>query len=148
MEKAKKVLKKKRSLKFVFDARSMEHPSGASMTRPGQAYSVQQLYDRAMNGLLNDLKRDTFGFPEGEPTHDSPDIMKLTRAELLDKAEYLRNNAERIEAQRGRVQKYMDTVNAKRKEEADLLKEVTAELRERKRAKEASTSNDKPQEPK
>lgn len=130
---------------FVFDVERHAEPksTGKSRTVPGQAYSVQQLYDRSVNGLLNDLRRDVSTFGDGDLSHDSPDLEQMTRSEILDKRDYHAVNAERIAEKQAKLDEYNRQVRARRDADKKDISDVLSELKER-RAKASSTPQSKP----
>ena len=61
------------------------HPVGESKTVIGEAYTIQELYERASGGLIDSVYRNA-EYDE-DPEHDDIDLMKISDMDLTEIAE-------------------------------------------------------------
>lgn len=94
-----------------------ETPKGESVTIPGEAYTIQELYMRSMGGLLENFQQR--GQYDGDPTFDDYDLSKIANLDFTELSEI------QIELLQEEINKFNDSQKKKDKGTEDEKTETS-----------------------
>lgn len=114
---------------FVLQRKHVEHPSGASVTVPGEAMSLQELLDRAIEGSGMVRKESVF---DPAASFDSVDLEKVNGLDLHERQIFIDQLREDVKARIDAVEAERKRKEASQKEKDDLDQEIRSKFKEEK----------------
>lgn len=99
---------------------NMEHPKGESVTVPGEAMTVREIYDRYVRGQEIDDEHLRRGmYYDDDQDFDSPDLEKLAKGWSIDNQEYLQELKLDIEIKREKLNSFLKEMEKQNASQAD-----------------------------
>lgn len=102
------------------DAYTMEHPKGESVTVPGEAMTVREIFDRYVRGQEIDPDQQRSGmYYDEDSNYDSPDLEQLSRSWSTEQQEYLQELKLDIDIKREALQSFLKKMENEQSSPAD-----------------------------
>lgn len=102
------------------DAYTMEHPKGESVTVPGEAMTVREIFDRYVRGQEIDPDQQRAGmYYDEDQNFDSPDLEQIARNWSVENQEYLQELKLDIEIKREKLNSFLKAMENKDASQGD-----------------------------
>lgn len=89
----------------------MEHPKGESVTVPGEAMTVREIFDRYVRGQEIDPDQQRAGmYYDEDQNFDSPDLEQIARNWSVENQEYLQELKLDIEIKREKLNSFLQAM--------------------------------------